>query len=362
MRALLSRLSVHSFRNIDHAEVPFHPGLHLVVGPNAHGKTSLLEAVYLLATSRVLRGSREVEAIQHGCDNASVRCELETSRTELRVDLTRGKRKRALINSLDLKRASDIMGRLPCVVFSNEDLCIVRGDPSDRRAFLDLTLCQLYPAYLGHLANYKRSLEQRNALLKQASERYVADEQFESWEVELDRHGQAIRETRLEFLNQLGGVAAGTHAEMGPGENLTMDYITRDEVPALGSLADMLARARPMEIRRGSTLVGPHRDEIFLQVNGSEVRLYGSQGQQRTAALSLKLATIQVMESVIGVSPILLLDDVFSELDASRRERLLETARQHSGQVILTCTEADQAGRAMAQSAQIIEIRSGVVL
>ncbi|MBL8048622.1 MAG: DNA replication/repair protein RecF [Chthonomonas sp.] len=358
---MLARLSVHQFRNIEHAELQLEPGIHLVVGPNAHGKTSLLEAVHLLATSKVLRGSREVEAIRHGEEQASVRGGLQDSRTELRMDLTRGKRKRAFINSLDLKRASDLIGRLPCVVFSNEDLSIVRGDPSDRREFMDMTLCQLYPAYLGHLASYKRSLEQRNALLKLASERFVADEQFESWEAELDRHGAALRSTRREFLAQLEPVAAQVHRDMGPDEQLTITHVLRDEVPVRDSLAEMYRAARPMEIRRGSSLVGPHRDELLLSVNDNEVRLFGSQGQQRTAALSLKLATIEVMEQLLGVSPILLLDDVFSELDASRRSRLLSTASQHSGQVILTCTEAEQAGDLMAKSAKIIEIRSGVI-
>lgn len=356
---MIRSLTLSQFRNIEHAEIELHPGVQLIVGPNAHGKTSLLEAVALLATSKVLRGSRDSEAISHGFDSCHVQAELAETRTTLRMDLARNKRKRASINGVDLRRAADLLGRLPCVIFSNEDLWIVRGEPSHRRSFLDTTLCQLFPSYLGHLANYKRALDQRNALLKLAAEQRVAEENFEPWEQELDLHGSHVRRMRVEFLRELSGVAPTLHATMAEGEGLRLCYQVRDEVTVPGTLADAYRAARRAELRRGSTLVGPHRDEVLLDVNGAEARLYGSQGQQRTAALAIKLGTLKVMEATLGVAPVLLLDDVMSELDLGRRERLLKTALHHTGQVILTCTEPELVGRELQDQARIFNVHSG---
>ncbi|MCE9557313.1 MAG: DNA replication and repair protein RecF [Armatimonadetes bacterium] len=286
---------------------------------------------------------------------------LEPNETSIRVDMGVGKRKRGLVNRIALKRASDLMGRLPCVAFTNEDLAILRGEPTDRRAFLDTTLCQLFPAYLGHLAAYKRALEQRNALLKFAQDQFVGVEQFESWEEELAVHGAGLRSLRASFIGSLRGPAEAIHSEMSGGESFVLSFLPKEDRFSREELLGAYAVGRGYEIQRGSTQVGPHRDDLGLTVGGREARAYGSQGQQRTAAISLKLATLGVMTDHLGSAPILLLDDVFSELDASRRSRMLETAATHTGQVVLTCTEAEQAGIKVLESSTVFRVQSGVV-
>lgn len=332
-------------------------GFNLVCGPNGHGKTSLLEGVHLVSTGRLWRGSKDSQAIQEGMDQAAASATLTPSGTEVAVHLARGAKKKATLNGLSLPRASDLLGRLPTVSFSAEDLEIVRGDPAARRSFLDEELAQIYPAYLRHLAQYKRALEQRNALLKLARDQWPGAAVFEPWEELLAQHGSEIRRYRVEWVDQLRQGAREAHQFLGGGEDLELAYDARD---ALAEGSDF-ARSRSEDIARGSTSLGPHRDEMVIQVKGLEARHFGSQGQQRTAVIALKLAVQSLAKRVFGHPPVLLLDDVFSDLDASRRARLMEFALTEGGQVFLTCTEAEMAGEELARRSQVFLVQSGVV-
>lgn len=355
---MIRRLILKDFRNYEHLELDLGEGVHLVVGANAQGKTNLIEAIALLASGRVLRGMKDQECIREGCIASEVMGELADTGTELKVRIEIGARKKAFLNSVGLPRASDLIGRMPCVVFTVQDLDIVRDDPSVRRAFLDTELCQVKPGYLRHLAGFKRALEQRNALLRHQHERPAPRASYEAWEAQLATHGEAIIAYRAEFIAALSRKAADIHAELAEGELLEVAYAAKS---ACGSLAGALESSFHEDVRRGTTTVGPHRDDLEIRIGGREGRLFGSQGQQRTAAISLKLGTLMHLRDELGERPVVLLDDVLSELDLHRREHLLKWVAEASGQTVLTCNEASLAGEKIAREATVFSVRAGNV-
>jgi DNA replication and repair protein RecF len=357
----LCLVRLQSFRNYGEATVQVGEGFNVVFGKNAQGKTNFLEALYLLSTTRMLRGIRDAEAIREGSDRAEVRAELDAGRTEVAMVIERGTRKRAQLNGMNLPRAADILGRMPSASFSSADLPVVAGEPSHRRMFLDIELSQLYPAYLRHLTAYKRSLEQRNALLKRAQAGHVPDEAFEPWEAQLALHGAAIRVYRSGFTDDLLPHARAVQAELGEGEELALRYAAKDDAFEEGDLAGKLDYDRRLDIHRGTTGSGPHRDDLAMEIGGREARLFGSQGQQRSAVISLKLATLELVREKLGEPPLLLLDDILSDLDEGRRRRLTEWVFSHAGQAVLTCTEAEAAGPAILGRANVFHVEAGTI-
>lgn len=353
------KVILERFRNYSRLELDLSPGFNVISGPNAQGKTNFLESLYLLATTRLLRGQKDAEAVLEGEDNAKVSAELLSTNTQLSITLERGIRKRAAVNGLNLPRASDLIGRMPAVSVSTTDLAIVRGEPSDRRLFLDLELSGLHASYLRHLTLYKRALEQRNALLRDSRESMQPATAFEPWEVQLAQHGTAIRHARDVFVWSLAPLAKIAHSEMSSGEMLYLAYIRRDEADSEEGTVDALAATRHSDIGRGGTSIGPHRDDMQIDVGGRDARLYGSQGQQRTSVISVKLAAMEHARDQLGGPPLLLLDDIFSDLDARRRELLVERVGALSGQAVLTCTEAEMAGKALLNEASVFRVLEG---
>lgn len=357
----MERLTLRSFRNYSEAEVEFGRGLNVLHGANAQGKTNLLEAVHLLATSRLLRGQRESEAIREGQPGMEVQGVLYGSQSVLGVALERGSRKRASLNGVGLPRASDLLGRMPSICVSALDLETIRGEPSERRLFLDLQLSALYPAYLRHLAAYRKALEQRNALLKQAREAMVPGAAFEIWEAALAEHGASIRRYRFQYVELLRPEMARLQAQMGQGEALEVSLATDEGEADAGALEAILTRNRGTDVARGATSAGPHRDDLELSVGSRSARLFGSQGQQRTAAISLKLASLGIARDVLGLEPVLLLDDIFSDLDHRRRDILVQIVLERSGQAILTCTEPETAGQRILDRSRRFRVSGGTV-
>jgi DNA replication and repair protein RecF len=354
-------LSLRHFRNYESLDLEIGDGINLISGKNAQGKTNLLEAIYLLSSTRLLRGQRDTEAVQEGFDRAQVSAELAPLSTLLSVALERGLRKRVLLNGLALPRASDVLGRLPCVCVSSADLPLISGEPADRRLFLDLELSQLYPAYLRHLAVFKRAVEQRNSLLKLAQTQHVEAELFETWEAQMALHGAALRVQRMEFLSNLVPYAQEAQSCIGDGENIELSYLPKDDAVTEEELAAAFKDGRRQEIARGSTLIGPHRDDFRVDVAARDARLYASQGQQRTSMLSVKLGTMELERGERGSAPLLLLDDILSDLDESRRARLMSLIVEHAGQTLLTCTEPAAAGKEVLRSAQVYRVEAGQV-
>lgn len=358
----VERVRLSDFRNYEHLDIELTHGFHVLAGQNAQGKTNLLEALYLLSTARLLRGMRDAEAIREGANRALVEADVAGGATTVSILLERGIRKRAMLNGVGLPRASDLMGRVVSVCVSSADLPIVAGEPSDRRLFLDIELSQLYPGYLKALSTYKRALEQRNALLKSAQDAFVPDEAFEPWEVQMADSGAALRRYRSEFIAQVAVHARETHALLGSGERLEMNYIPKDDAREPDEFFAQWNRARSSEISRGTSSVGPHRDDILFMVEDREARLFGSQGQQRSAVIALKLATHEHVRDILGEAPLLLLDDMLSDLDAERRAHLCDWIIDRAGQAVLTCTEARAAGSDILSRATVFEVKAGTVV
>ena len=348
--------SVHlcDFRNYSDQRIDLSSGLNIIAGSNAQGKTNFLEALYLVSSTRLLRGIRDVEAIRESQNIAQVTVTIGNGSTELCVRLERGIKKKGKLNGLQLPRAADLLGRLPCVCISAEDMKIVRGDPSDRRLFLDLELSQLFPAYLHHLSLYKRALDQRNALLKASQIEFVHNEGFEVWEEPMLEHGEAMRRMRRQFLNSLHDESVPIHDEMSNGEALAVKYVEK------GVLTELSVN-RGRDIERGTTTAGPHRDDLEITVNERDARLYGSQGQQRTAVIALKLGCLLVAKGVLGVPPLLLLDDILSDLDETRRKMLVKIVLEHASQAVLTCTESTAAGQEMLDRCRLFSVNNGTI-
>ena len=284
---LVRSLHLRNFRNYASLDLELPRGFAIVSGPNAQGKTNLLEALYLLATTRLLRGQRDSEAIQDGATDSGVAAELEPFGTKIAIRLERGIRKRASLNEMNLPRAADLLGRLPCVCITTADMEIVRGDPSERRLFLDLELSALYPAYLRHFGDYKRALEPRNSLLRMARDQMITSEVFEPWEATLATHGTAMRSMRQAYISQLAQTAIERHAELGSGETLELRYEMRDLGDDEITTLNALAMNRAADIARGGTSIGPHRDDLAVMAGGRDARSCGSQGQPRTAVLAM---------------------------------------------------------------------------
>lgn len=358
----LAELELQNFRVYDLLHMKFLPGYTVIRGRNAQGKTSLVEAIYLLATTRVLRGSRDSEAIKHGQDEAFVEGRTLDFGCSLKIELKAGTRKRAFLNGITLPRASDLLGRLPCVAFSSEDLEILRGEPSHRRSFLDTSLSQAYPGYLRQLAVFKRALEQRNALLKAEDAPRTASEVFEAWEAELASSGAALRRYRGEFVQEIAPLVQSSHAFLAPGEVMQAQYVLNDSGTTDDELLDLYKKRRPEEMRRGASQIGPHRDELLLLCNSKPIKLYGSQGQQRTAAISLRISERMWMSQRHGSDPLLILDDVFSDLDQFRTRKLIESLESHEGQVFITCTSTPDFGQNALGSARFVTVDSGKVI
>lgn len=357
----VASVRLESFRNYASLDLHLSSAFNVLAGPNAQGKTNFLEAIYLLSTTRLLRGKRDAEAVSDGANQAKVEIELGSSGTTVAMVLARGVRKRALLNGLGLPRASDLIGRVPTVCISTEDMLIVRGEPADRRLFLDLELSALFPAYLRHLTHYKRALEQRNALLRQSQEWAQPAELFEPWEQQLAHHGAEIRRTRIEYVRDLEPYARDIHAELGSGEKLSLTYHLKDLAVSETDLLRSLAEGRGMEISRGGTHVGPHRDDLGIDVDHREARLFGSQGQQRTSVIALKMATLECAARTSGVVPMLLLDDILSDLDERRRSTLIDIVLRKADQAVLTCTEAASAGPAILDRAEVFQVDHGTI-
>ena len=336
---LLRRLWLTDFRSYQHAEVAFAPGLTAVLGANGQGKTNLLEAIGYLATLGSFRGAPTDALIRAGASTAVVRAAGEREERELLVEaeLVAGGRNRVQVNRQRLARGRDLLGALRVTVFSPDDLTLVKGGPSERRRYVDDLLVALHPRYDALQSDVDRVLRQRNALLKQCAggTRFdaAARTTLEVWDAKLAEAGEALARARHDLISRLEPVLAASYASVA-SEPAARVRTTYDAPWLTDGLGAALAAVRDDELRRGVTLVGPHRDDIVIELGGLPARTHASQGEQRSLALALRLAGHQVVTDDTGTPPILLLDDVFSELDHDRSDALL--AHLPDGQTVLS--------------------------
>ena len=348
----ITELTLRSYRSYETLHLAFDSGVQIFLGANAQGKTNIIEALYYAAFGRSHRTSSDAELIRVGADGAYIGLSFRRHDVpgELSFTFARGARRRITYAGESL-RQRDLVGLLPMVLFSPEDLFLVKGAPALRRRYLDAELSQASPAYYGELLRYTRILKQRNAVLKDIRERLAAPEDLSPWDAQLARSAAYIVTRRIAAVAQLGALSARVQAVLAAGEELALAYEiagARGEDFAEDDMTEslhvwynkMLCEGRARDIARAATGVGPHLDDLVLRVGGMSLRSYGSQGQQRTGALALKLAELFYLQENIGEAPILLLDDVMSELDADRRRALLDFIRHEHIQTFITATDA----------------------
>jgi len=332
----LAQLRLRDFRNFIRLDAVFTPGFHLFLGRNAQGKTNLLEAIYLLATLRSFRGVGGGQLIREGAKGYFVGATVEgRGRSEIKAYWSPRERKLSL-NGAPVKRVADYLGTFRAVVFCSEDVQLIKGTAPVRRRFLDLLLAQTQPGYLNLLLRFLQALKARNALLKHPQ---VDEDQLAGFSAELIRLGQPLMDARRELLPRISPLARLAFRRIsGDTDELALDYQPTFE----GDFAVALAANRARERTYRTTLVGPHRDELILRVNGRPAAPFTSEGQKRTLAIALKMAQAEYLGGLHGSPPVLLIDDVMGELDAPRRAGvlpLLHQAHQAGGQVFMTCTE-----------------------
>ena len=367
----LTELNLHHFRNYDEAQVEFSPQINVLIGENAQGKTNLLESIYVLAMTRSHRTNNDRELIEFGKDAAQIKGTVQRELGSLKLELDIGKHgKKAKANHLEKARLSEYLGQLNVILFAPEDLALVKGAPTVRRRFIDMEFGQVSPKYLHDLTQYRDILKQRNRYLKQLQSHEAQDQLYlEVLSEQLAAVGGAIISQRVKFLSELEGYAQELHQSITQGrENLTFEYSSAvkdasalTEVELSEALMDLYRQNQSKEIFQGTTLYGPHRDDVRFLINHKNVQTYGSQGQQRTTALSVKLAEIDLMKNQTGEYPILLLDDVLSELDGARQTHLLKTI-QDKIQTFLTTPGLSDVARNLIKEPRIFHIRDGQII
>ncbi len=337
---IIQSLELANFRNYESLKMEFSPGTNILYGENAQGKTNILEALYMVSTTRSHRGVRDRDLVRFGQEEAHIRTELLKGDIDYRVDmhLRKMKSKGIAINGQRIRRASELVGLLHIVFFSPEDLGIVKNGPAERRRFMDLELCQLDASYLHDLNQYNRTLEQRNKLLKDIAQFPQLADTLDVWDGQLEEYGVRIIQRREKFLSQLIPVVEEIHGRLSGGrEKLRLVYEPNTAADEFGA---KLRRSRDRDIAMRMTFTGPHRDDFTFFDGEIDLRRFGSQGQQRTCALSLKLSEIELVKELIGDRPVLMLDDVLSELDSGRQNYLLDTIG--GNQTLITCTGLDE--------------------
>jgi DNA replication and repair protein RecF len=336
----IKSLRLDNYRNYESLSMEFSEGTNILYGNNAQGKTNILEALYLIATTKSHRGVFDKDLIRFGCDEGHVRTVIIKGGIDYQVDLhlRKARAKGIAINGQRIRRASELMGLLHIVFFSPEDLSIVKDGPSQRRRFMDMELCQLDESYLYDLGHYNKVVEQRNKLLRQILEIPSLASTIDIWNDQLLDYGTRIIKRRREFIQDLNEVIGKMHEQLSGGtEHLHLVY---EPKVSEENFADELRRIQEREKYIGSTAIGPHKDDFSFVCDEIDLRKYGSQGQQRTCALSLKLSELQLVKQKIGEEPVLMLDDVLSELDTNRQNYLLNALG--GIQTFITCTGLDE--------------------
>ena len=356
---VIKSLKLKNYRNYDLLDLTFDPKTNILYGDNAQGKTNILEALYLSGTTKSHRGTKDRDIIKFERDEAHLETIIEKNGVDFCIDvhLKKNSPKGIAINKMPIRKASELFGIVNFVFFSPEDLNIIKNGPAGRRRFIDLELSQLDKVYLNDLSNYNRALNQRNSLLKEACYNDSLLDTLEIWDMQLIQYGNRVISGREKFIKDLNKIISDIHFKLTGGkEKISVFY---ESSSGKMSFEEMLRKNRSKDIKNRSTSVGPHRDDLSFVVDNIDIRKFGSQGQQRTAALSLKLSEIELVKSLINDTPILLLDDVLSELDKNRQNYLLDSI--HDIQTVITCTGLDEFVNYRFAINKIFHVNSGYV-
>ncbi len=337
---IIKSLELADYRNYKSLKLEFDRGTNILYGDNAQGKTNILESIFLAATTKSHKGSKDKEIVNFEKEEAHIRTYLEKEGVETRVDmhLRKSGSKGIAVDGQKLKRAADLLGLCNVVFFSPEDLGIIKNGPSERRRFVDIELCQLESFYLYNLNHYNKIVNQRNKLLKDMYMNPDLKETLSIWDMQLVSFGSKIIERRKLFVDQLNEIIYDIHKKLSGGrEDIKVIY---EPDVLIEDFEKKLNYSQDKDIKSKMTSVGPHRDDFSFVIGDVDIRKYGSQGQQRTAALSLKLSEIELVKKIAKDTPVLLLDDVLSELDSNRQNYLLNSIGEI--QTIITCTGLEE--------------------
>lgn len=350
----INQLRLKDFRNYKSLDISFHPKVNIFMGNNAQGKTNLLEAIYITSLGKSFRTGKDWEMIRFEMPFFRVEVDASKDGEVLLIDMAVSQEKKGIkIDGLKATKTSDLLENIYTVIFSPEDLKIVKDEPEKRRRFIDREITQLRPSYYQNLTCYKKALVQRNALLKDCN---LNEENLNVWDESLAYYGHRIMEQREIFISKLDTISRQLHNDITEGKE-TLEVIY--EKDCCEDLLEKLTRSHRRDRMRGTTGAGPHRDDLKILVNGVDIRPYGSQGQQRTAALSLKLSELQLIKEETGEEGILLLDDVLSELDAQRQQFLIKSLG--SVQLFITATELSKEVRKSLAGGNLYRVTEGCV-
>lgn len=356
---IIKSLELENFRNYKNLNLEFDKGVNILYGDNAQGKTNILEAICVSATTKSHKGSKDKDIINFDAEEAHIKTYLDKEGLERRVDmhLRKSKSKGIAIDTVRLKKATELLGLLNVVFFSPEDLSIIKDSPAQRRRFVDMELCQLDQSYLYNLNQYNKIISQRNKLLKDISFNRDLKDMLGIWDMQLVSYGIKIIERRESFTSQLNEIIVDIHKNLsGQKEEMKMQY---DPYVKAEKFEELLKASKEKDIKLKMTSIGPHRDDFSFISNGIDLRTFGSQGQQRTAALSLKLSEIELVKKITNDKPVLLLDDVLSELDSNRQNHLLNSIGDI--QTIITCTGLEEFVNNRFEINKIFKVTGGVV-
>ena len=356
---IIKSLKLKDYRNYEILNIEFDHATNIFYGDNAQGKTNILEGVYLSGTTKSHRGSKDRDMIRFGEDESHIETVVEKNGISYQIDmhLKKNSPKGIAINKVPIRRASELFGLTNFVFFSPEDLNIIKNGPAERRRFLDSELCQLDKIYLSDLTTYNKILNQRNKLLKDMVYRPDLKDTLPVWDMQLVETGRKIIRRRKQFVDELNEIVHDIHYRIsGEKEDLILQY-----EPSIEDIffEDELSRVKERDMRQCMTSVGPHRDDLLFSIGEVDIRKFGSQGQQRTSALSLKLSEIELVKRSIHDTPVLLLDDVLSELDSNRQNYLLNSI--HDTQTLITCTGLDEFVKNRFQINKIFKVVQGTV-
>ncbi|MDE7269275.1 MAG: DNA replication/repair protein RecF [Acetatifactor sp.] len=356
---IIKSLELADYRNYESLELQFDKRTNILYGDNAQGKTNILEAIYVAATTKSHKGSKDKEIVNFEKEEAHIRTYIEKESVETRVDmhLRKSKSKGIAVDGKKLKKAADLLGLCNVVFFSPEDLGIIKNGPAERRRFIDMELCQLDSIYLYNLNNYSKIVNQRNKLLKDMFMNPDLKETLNIWDMQLVSYGSKIIERRRIFVEQLNEIIYDIHKKLsGDKEELRIVYEPNVEIE---DFERSMRDRRDRDIKAKMTTVGPHRDDFSIMVGQVDIRRFGSQGQQRTAALSLKLSEIELVKKITKDNPVLLLDDVLSELDSNRQNYLLNSIGDI--QTIITCTGLEEFVNNRFEINRVFQVTEGTV-
>jgi len=359
----INNLRLKNFRNYENVEINFNKGVNVLTGDNAQGKTNILESIYYCSLGKSHRTNKDKELIQWNKEFSYINIHIEKERIDKKIEIKIFKegKKGIKVNSIPIGKISDLIGSFNCVIFSPEDLKIIKDSPSYRRKFLDIELCKLSKRYYFNLVSYQKVLSERNYFLR--TTRKLDKELISVYDEQLSKYGSYIISERLKYIDDLNKFGSPIHYDISnKKENIQFDYIMsfkRDKNIETSIYSELKVNWEK-DFERKTTSIGPHKDDIAIRINGKDTRLYGSQGQQRTSILTIKFASLQIIKDRTGEYPVLLLDDVLSELDLNRQKYVLKSIK--NVQTIITVTGIFDLKEYIEDDIKIFSVKNGIIL